>query len=416
MLPPLATLTVDNENFTNQNVIITVDAEDEIANEEFASSGIKQIKNSNIDNVNMVTKTEVVASDIAEFEVAENGIYKFEIMDNAGNVKEETITVTNINKIDPVITLTPIDTTPTNQDITVTLRADKGEFQPIEGLVFNDDGSVSYTFSLNGSQDFKVIDKWGNETVKTVKITNIYREPPIISGTKLVTEWTNQNYDIKVDFSKETTGADLKELILPNGDIIPITTESSYNYRISKNGDYKFIIWDVAGNSSETTIYVSKMYTLLQLETLTHDNYEFTNENVTIKVDAVDEVANTDFGISGIKQIKNLNIDNVNMVTETEVVASDIAEFIVAENGTYEFEVMDIAGNTRKFSITVTNINKIPPVITLTEIDTTPTNQDYTVYLKADKGVFQPFEGAIISEDKLSIKYTFKLMGHKILQ
>ena len=410
MLAPSATYTLNPNTLINKDVEITITATDAEADDINASSGIKQIRNLNLNNEYMLTKKEIVSADVAEFKVAENGIYEFEIMDVAGNTSILKVEVTNINKIPPVITVDDYIKIPTNQDITVTLHADKGEFQPIEGLVFNDDGSVSYTFTDDGETTFTVIDDWGNKTNETIKITNIYREPPIISGTKLVTEWTNQPYDIKVDFSKETTGADLKELILPNGDIIQITTKSSYNYKISKNGDYKFIIWDVAGNSSETTINVSNIDTLLPLATLTQDNYEFINQNVTIKVDAVDEVANTDFGISGIKQIKNLNIDNVNMVTKTEVVASDIAEFIVAENGTYEFEVMDIAGNTRKFSITVTNINKTPPVITLTEIDTTPTNKDYTVYLKADKGVFQPIEGLVFN-DAGSVSYTFSLNG-----
>ena len=158
----------------------------------------------------MLTKKEIVSEDVAKFKVAENGIYEFEIMDVAGNTSILTVEVTNINKIPPVITVDDYIKVPTNQDITVTLRATihegKGAFQPFDGLVFNDDGSVSYTFTDDDEITFTVIDDWGNKTNETIKITNIYREPPIISGTKLVTEWTNQPYDIKVGAQRNYWG------------------------------------------------------------------------------------------------------------------------------------------------------------------------------------------------------------------
>ena len=84
------------------------------------------------------------------------------------------MTITNIDKIAPVITVAPYLTTPTNQDITVTATTNEGTLN-----------AASYTFTVNGTFDFVATDAAGNVAISKVTITNIDKSPPTIKTIKL---------------------------------------------------------------------------------------------------------------------------------------------------------------------------------------------------------------------------------------
>ncbi len=96
-----------------------------------------------------------------------NGTFDFTATDEAGNVTTETVKITNIDKIAPVITIAPYITTPTNQDITVTATTNEGTLNV-----------ASHIFTANGSFDFVATDTAGNVTTQTVTISNIDKTPP----------------------------------------------------------------------------------------------------------------------------------------------------------------------------------------------------------------------------------------------
>lgn len=89
-------------------------------------------------------------------------------------VHDTSIEGTNyiLDIIAPVITIDSYITTPTNQDITVTASTDEGTLN-----------ASSHIFTENDSFDFVATDKAGNETTKTVTITNIDKEAPVITVT-----------------------------------------------------------------------------------------------------------------------------------------------------------------------------------------------------------------------------------------
>ena len=97
----------------------------------------------------------------------ENGSFDFIVTDENGKTAIETVTINNIDKIPPIITLSDYNTNPTNQDITITATTN-------EGLL----NESCYVFSENGSFEFVAIDSAGNITKITVTIVNIDKVPP----------------------------------------------------------------------------------------------------------------------------------------------------------------------------------------------------------------------------------------------
>lgn len=104
-----------------------------------------------------------------------NGSFDFVATDAAGNVTTSTVTITNIDKVAPIITVAPYTTTPTRSDITVVASTN-------EGLL----NAADHTFTANGTFDFVATDAANNVTTSTVTITNIDKSPPIIKTLKLI--------------------------------------------------------------------------------------------------------------------------------------------------------------------------------------------------------------------------------------
>jgi hypothetical protein len=125
----------------------------------------------NQDVVATITPSETVTGDLTHT-FTDNGSFTFNFTDLAGNKGSVVATVSNIDKVAPVITLGSYTTTPTNQDITVTATTDKGTLN-----------AISNTFTVNGSFNFVATDVSGNVTTKTVAISNIDKTAPVITLT-----------------------------------------------------------------------------------------------------------------------------------------------------------------------------------------------------------------------------------------
>ena len=125
---------------------------------------------------------------------------------------------------------------------------------------------------------------------------------------------------------------------------------------------------------------------------------------ITAKDAAEDEVN----GKSGIKQIRNLNLNNPYMATKDEAFINENADepfeavFEVTDNSLFSFEIEDVAGNKTEINIDLGDkINRVPPVVTIVDPDKLPeivevepknfpdTNQDQPVTLVTDKGVYK---------------------------
>ena len=112
--------------------------------------------------------------------------------DNAGNVKNSELVSVTVDNTAPIITVTSdiSMSLPTNQNITVTPSTNEG--------TLNVD---VYTFTSNGSFDFVSQDLAGNVTTKTVTITNIDKQAPVISSYTLTVSGKDPTPDNNVFIS-----------------------------------------------------------------------------------------------------------------------------------------------------------------------------------------------------------------------
>lgn len=158
--------------------------------------------------------------------VSLEGTYTLIVTDEAGN---STIVAFKIDKTAPVITIDPYDdTTPTNQDITVTASVN-------EGTLFES----SHTFSENGTYQFIAIDAAGNIATKLITIKNIDRIAPIVGGVE-----EGCSYDIATITFNEGTA----EL---NGNYC-----WSY-YVVRESGNYQLVVTDATGNSTTVNFTIN---------------------------------------------------------------------------------------------------------------------------------------------------------------
>ena len=190
-----------------------------------------------------------------------NGSFTFTATDTAGNTSSRTVTITNIDKTAPVITINPYTTTPTNQNITVTASTNEGTLN-----------ATSHTFTANDSFTFTATDAVGNSSSQTVTITNIDKTAPTIAiGSPSATTTNSGPVTYNVTFADSpTTGsltagnitlnktgtADGTVSVLPGGSL-----STGYTVQISSiTGDGTLgisvaagIVSDVAGNASAAT-------------------------------------------------------------------------------------------------------------------------------------------------------------------
>ncbi|MEH6953972.1 Ig-like domain-containing protein [Neobacillus drentensis] len=322
-----------------------------------------------------------------------NGVFEFLFVDKAGNTGTAQVSVQNIDKIAPVITISEYSTNWTNQDITVTAS-------------MNEAGSLnkeSHTFTDNGSFEFVATDLAGNVTRHTVQITNIDKMAPEIIVKPYNTDWTNQDITVEVSMNEEGT----------------LNTKS---HTFSENGTFTFTATDRAGNVTELPVTISNIdkvapeiivedYTINptnqditvtvrmnELGTLNEENYTFT-ENGEFEFIATDRAGNKTtklLKITNIDKVKpiitvfsyNTSPTNQNVVVtaETNEGTLNTTSHKFTENGSFDFIATDAAGNVTVKTITITNIDKTAPVITVNPYNTNPTNDNVVVTVSTNEG------------------------------
>ncbi len=163
-----------------------------------------------------------------------NGSFDFVATDAAGNVTTSTVTISNINKNSPVITLGDYVKSSTNQDITVGATTDHGTLN-----------ADSHVFTANGSFDFVATDDAQNSTTKTVTITNIDKDAPVINmqGENPVTITAGDSFiDPGASASDNVDGS--------------VAVQTSGSVDAGKAGDYAitYAAADAAGNTAAALV------------------------------------------------------------------------------------------------------------------------------------------------------------------
>ncbi len=283
----------------------------------------------------------------------ENGSFTFIATDLAGNVNEKTVAISNIDKVAPTAEVEYSTTSPINTDVVATIVASETvTYKNIDQLpdyVEFDKEAKTFAFSENGSFELKFIDRAGNPGSVLVKVENIDKEAPVGSLTYSTNEWTNQDVTATLKFTKP-----VKEINgLPNNVSFNQVDKLTYALTFTENQEVNLNFKDEAGNTGDVKVNVSNIDKVAPTAIVSYSNEDLTNQDVVVTIEPSEEVT-------------ILNKEGSLSKTFTE-------------NGEYEFLFVDRAGNTGTAKVIVSNIDKIAPIITISDFSTEWTNQDITV-------------------------------------
>ncbi|WP_407301614.1 OmpL47-type beta-barrel domain-containing protein [Clostridium botulinum] len=214
---------------------------------------------------------------------------------------------------------------------------------------------VRPTLNLKSSTPVVYIDKHEH-----IKLDD--KESPTIEVTGNTTSWTNK--DVMLNASAKDNNK-VKSITLPDGKTV---NSDKADFTVTKNGTYKFIAEDDAGNKTTKEVVVDKIDKELPTLNLLTSTTNSTNGNVDINIDAKDN-------LSGVKEIK---------VNDTVIIGN---KYTVSNNGTYIVEVTDNAGNKTSKQIDISNIDKELPTIAVSGNPTEWTNGNVTLTCTATDNV-----------------------------
>ena len=276
----------------------------------------------------------------------------YKITDKAGNIKQGYTGPYRYENEAPKGTLVQTPTDWTNKEVTLNVKdvTDSGgsgvkSIRLPNGNVVNGT-SASQVVSENGTYTFLLTDHAGNETTLTAIVNNIDKMTPNAKSNQYPIGWTNGDVTLSLTDIEDIGNSGYYRTLLPDG---TYSTAQTVTYKVNSNGEYRFIIYDRAGNQLTKSFQVSNIDKVKPQGTLTYSDTNPINHDVTITLKATDEG-------SGVKSIQLPNGTIVNGST---------VSYTMTGNGKVSFIITDHAGNQTTVTGEVTNIDKTPPVLHL---------------------------------------------------
>lgn len=256
---------------TNQNVTVQVNSTDTI-------SGVKVLKwaaGTHAESYFTTGGTEFTHS----FTANVNGPYTVYAQDHAGNETLLSVIVSNIDRLEPDVSLTASTTAVTNKDIAINATAvdnvaiskqlwaeglqSPAYFQAGEGTPFTN----TFFVSKNGVYTVYVEDTASNFNQSTIKVSNIFKQAPKLTLTPSFVTPTNKTVivDVEVETEGTTQGNTLNAVRWAEGEL-PIAFFASgggadiideLTFEVIKSGIYSVYARDTAGNETVATITVN---------------------------------------------------------------------------------------------------------------------------------------------------------------
>ncbi|GHV24614.1 hypothetical protein FACS1894176_01310 [Bacteroidia bacterium] len=266
--------------------------------------------------------------------------FTFLFHDKWGNTGSQIATVWWIDKTIPTCTLLPSLSTPTNQDVLLTLTG------------CSETGVQADFWSLNlpdnASGVFKYRDKANNTGTTSYDVTWIDKIPVIGSVSYSTTGFTNQDVVATMSFNKSGVSITSGYLSSLSGNV-ERTGQSSVIFHDNASFTLEFV--DLAGNTGSQEMIVNRIDKDPVTGTIAYDITGFTNQDVTamISFNKTDVTITNTCGMRGI----------------TNPCATTAAEFVFTQTGTFTFFFYDKYGNTGSVTATVDRIDKMPVMGTL---------------------------------------------------
>ena len=293
------------------------------------------------------------------------------IKDLAGNTATVTVKIANIDKTAPTAQVSYSITELTNQDVVVTIKANK-QLQVIDSWMLSTDKlSLTKTYTSNATENVTIKDIAGNTATVNVKINNIDKTAPTAQVSYSTTELTNQDVVVTIKANEQLQAINGWSL---STDKLSLTK----TYAINTTED--ITIKDLAGNIATVTIKISNIDKTAPIAQVSYSTTELTNQDVVVTIKANEKIQKVDGW--------TLSIDKLSM-TKT-----------YTSNTTENVTIKDLAGNTTTVTINVANINKKQPTFELKQYQI---KDNYIVKIKP-KTKYRDFIKDIETNQKYTIK------------
>jgi len=228
------------------------------------------------------TKTKVIIN----VEELKNDIAQVSIYGGKANNTVLTIAA----PLEAYISYNPSNETITNKNITATITFNRSEV-----TITNNGGKNTYTFSENGEFTFKYFDKYGFEGEETVKITNIDKVAPAITGVK--------------------EGEKYKEAVKPiikddNLGTVTLTKDGTAvaNYKpgnkIEEPGKYVLTANDLASNTTKISFEIEELSDII-----TSTKYTVNEKEKTISGIIPQILGQKDSGTTAVQLKQNIKVE-----------------------------------------------------------------------------------------------------------
>lgn len=269
-----------------------------------------------------------------------------QMIDDVSNINRLIIKVVEDKKIEPIKARAEYNKNTKKIDIVVEhsqygiqkILDENGnelEITTTDGIITANTGNETI---YNRDYKFIIIDVEGNQKEIILGITTAYEQ---IEATILYNEATGK-IEITVTQNMEEiqsiVDADGQELTLATTEDGLVTANTGDKY--IQNGEYNFTITDVTGYTKQLTIKVTTVSASIEA------NATYSSSKITVTV------TYSKFEISKIKD------DDGNDLTLTKNATTNIVTANTGDkpinNGTYNFTIIDVEGNTKKVSCTVT--------------------------------------------------------------
>lgn len=180
----------------------------------------------------------------------QNAEEELTIYDEAGNNKNVTVNVNNIDKVKPTTQIKYSITELTNKDVTVTVTSDES-IQQVEEWNLEEDGkTLIKKYKLNGKEKLIVKDLAGNFVEINIEVNNIDKIPPKLDVKYSITEKTTENVTLTIVANEEVQNIETWTLSKDKKSLTKV---------YSSNETEEIIIYDLAGNSTIQKIEIKNI-------------------------------------------------------------------------------------------------------------------------------------------------------------
>ena len=299
------------------------------------------------------------------------------IYDLAGNERKIPIRIANINKVELEAKVEYSTTEATKGTVKVTIKANK-KIKQVEGWTLDEAGvTLTKTYAQNAEEVAELQDLTGNKVKVNIKINNIDTTVPQVEVKYSTTEVTKKKVTVTIvanEKLQELEGWKLSE------DKLTLTKD------YYKNVEEEITILDLVGNKRTIPIKITNIDMVELQAEVKYSTTELTRETVKVTIKANKDIQSVEGWI--------LEEDGETLTK------------VYTQNKKEEVTICDYAGNEKKVTITISNIDTTAPEVEVKYSTTKTTTENVTVEIVANEQI-TGIEGWSLSSDKTTLTKTY---------